>query len=511
MDVFGIDLGSSYSCLAVCNEDGTVAIRPNNGQNFMPSVVSYGKDRVIVGWSAQENLADPQYCSSTFSYVKRYMSKDFLEQKIENQDSRKVSPIEIQATILKKIIDDENYARKVENREPLTHGVITIPSRFGDTERNKIKAAAMLAGIADVELIHEPTAAAVAYLHQKSNSIYDGEKTLVFDLGGGTLDISILEYRKQENDYIVLRVGGISTLGGRDFDKHLLQLALQFEGSCLTELNYEHCKELWEDNLLKAEACKKRLSVNKESSIRINLPDGRTTPVTITQDQFMEYCQDLIEQIEPELKRTMDGMDINHFILSGGACQMPMMETYLNYIYKNICGLEKEIQIFEPEFAIAKGAAIIAKMFFEKNKGKLIDVGNKAYGLVVTRKETGKIEVRNFIKVEDRLEIEERKIALDVPPLNEKLNVRVYEHTSEGDYIEEGKMKNAKEIINKKLTPPLDAREGKIELIFSRDISGIVHVRAEYNGQPCRWDSPVGFNMDEKLVKTIMATLKIVK
>lgn len=508
MDVFGIDLGSSYSCIAVCKEDGTVAIRPNNGQNFMPSVVSYGKDRVIVGWPAQENLADPQYCSSTFSYVKRFMSKDFLEQKIENQDNREVSPIEIQAAILKKIIDDENYARKVENREPLTHGVITIPSRFGDTERNKIKTAAMLAGIADVELVHEPTAAAVAYLHQCSNGVYDGEKTLVFDLGGGTLDISILEYRKKENDYIVLRVGGLSTLGGRDFDKHLLLLALQKEGSCLTEQDFEHCKELWEDNLLKAESCKKRLSANKESLIRINLPDGRTMPVTITQDQFMEYCQDLIEQIEPELKRTMAGVDINKFILSGGASQMPMMETYLNYIYKNICGLEKEIQIFEPEFAIAKGAALIAKMTTQ-NSGKLIDVGSKAYGLRVQGD-----KVKNFIMIGDPLVVNRKEI-LEAPKetaFNKNLKIHVFEHTSPGEYIKLSEIKDGKQIVNSEIAPPEGARGGEpIEVVFSRDISGIVHFFAFYNGQPCQWDTPVNYIVDQKLAETIKQTLKMLK
>ena len=510
MDVFGLDLGSSYSCLAVCYKDGTVAIRPNNGQNFIPSVVSYTKDKVIAGWPAQRNLVDPFYSSSTFSYVKRFIDKDFLDQKIENQGNRDVSPIEIQAALIKKIFDDENYARKVENREPLSFGVITIPSRFGDTERNKIKTAAKLAGISHIELVHEPTAAAIAYLKQSSHGIKNGENTLVFDLGGGTLDISILEYQEKNNDYIVLNRGGISDLGGRDFDKHLLLLALQLEGSGITKNDYKDSKDLWEDNLLKAESCKISLSSNEESSIRINLPDGRTKPIRITQDQFMEYCQDLIEKIEPELKQTMKGFTIDHFILSGGASQMPMIETYLNYIYKNCCGLDKSIQIFEPEFAIAKGAAMIARMVSE-NKGKLNDVGSKAYGMLVNHEETGKIEVKNFIKLGDRLEIEERKIYLKVPPLNEKLNVYVYEHTTEGEYVEKSKLKNVKEIIGRKLSPPKDAKEGKIELTFSRDISGIVHVRAEYNGQPCRWDSPVGFNMDEKLVKTIMATLKIVK
>ena len=174
MDVFGLDLGSSYSCLAVCYKDGTVAIRPNNGQNFIPSVVSYTKDKVIAGWPAQRNLVDPFYSSSTFSYVKRFIDKDFLDQKIENQGNRDVSPIEIQAALIKKIFDDENYARKVENREPLSFGVITIPSRFGDTERNKIKTAAKLAGISHIELVHEPTAAAIAYLKQSSHGIKNG-------------------------------------------------------------------------------------------------------------------------------------------------------------------------------------------------------------------------------------------------------------------------------------------------------------------------------------------------
>ena len=174
-----------------------------------------------------------------------------------------------------------------------------------------------------------------------------------------------------------------------------------------------------------------------------------------------------------------------------------------------MCGFDKDVQIFEPEFSIAKGAAFIARMYSDAS-GRLVDRGTKAYGLRVQGN-----EVVNFIKMGDPLIINPTKIMLQAPPSShsQALHFEVYEHTIEGERVKLSQLDiNDNKKYENGIMTPSDRSEGDpVILTFSRDNSGIVHFRADYNGKDCKWESPIEYNLEKELKNTILKSLSNLK
>lgn len=355
--VYGIDLGTTYSCIACIDKDGLPTVLKNvEGEATTPSVVSFnGDNEFTVGDVAKQNaVLEPD---TTVAFVKRLMGK--ADTAIE-YNGRVYSPAEISALILRKVAED---AAKVTGQE-VKDVVITVPAYFGDAERNATKVAGELAGLNVLGIINEPTAAAICYGVQNAES---EKNVLVYDLGGGTFDVSIL---KIENNKITeVCHDGDDTLGGKDWDDRLVNyLKEQFTAeSGVEEFEPEDEQEL----LLIAEKTKKQLSGKDKVPVAISA-GGERGRVEVTRETFDAITADL-------LKRTFDVVDrafgiaeskgvrkdnIDQILLVGGSTSMPQVEKAIVDEY-NITP-----QIFDPHHAVAKGAAIKAYDLYRNQKAQ---------------------------------------------------------------------------------------------------------------------------------------------
>ena len=278
--VYGIDLGTTYSCIASCaSRDGKTIdkidiVHPRNavmGGVNLPSVIYYEKDtgEPVVGLSAKNFLGAPGEVSRIMTFTKRYMGDEFYPRKIQvMKDEINISPIEGSACILHHLLSCANEESKGNGGETTKKAVVTIPAGFTNKQRECTKLAAELAGIEVLGLVHEPTAAAISY------GIQSGETVLVFDLGGGTLDVSIVTNNK--GSYKVIAAAGDfdilgKNLGGKDWDDKLLELAMDKHRYKLGSIpNLQQETELWQLRN-KIEECKISLSTMQE--VQVGFPD----------------------------------------------------------------------------------------------------------------------------------------------------------------------------------------------------------------------------------------------
>ena len=279
MTTIGIDLGTTNSLVSYFKNDRAVIIPNVLGQHLTPSVVGVDDNgEILVGSIAKERLlTHPLLTASNF---KRFMGTD----KKYKLGEYTFSPEDLSSFVLKSLKSDaENYLH-----EEITEAVISVPAYFNDAQRKATKRAGELAGLKVERLISEPTAAAVAYgLHENQ----DDTQFLVFDLGGGTFDVSILE--RFEGVMEVKSIAGDNYLGGTDFDNILLSYFLDKNNIDIKLLSRKCVSSL----LKKAEECKKMLSDNESAEISITIED-KLYKETITRNQFESICSDLITRIK---------------------------------------------------------------------------------------------------------------------------------------------------------------------------------------------------------------------
>ena len=360
--IIGIDLGTTNSCVAVMEGGEPVVIANSEGARTTPSVVSFqaNGERLVGQVAKRQAITNPDH---TIISIKREMGTDHKT----HIDDKEYSPQEISAMILQKIkADAEAYLG-----EPVTQAVITVPAYFNDAERQATKDAGRIAGLEVLRIINEPTAASLAYGLDKTDH---SEKIFVYDLGGGTFDVSILELG--DGVFEVLSTNGDTKLGGDDFDKKIMDyIAETFKA--------ENGIDLRNDKMalqrLKEAAEKAKIELSSSMQTNINLPfitADATGPkhidLNLTRAKFNELTHDLVQRsIEPMKKALADaGLSISQIdkvILVGGSTRIPAVQEAV----KNFTGKEPSKGV-NPDECVAVGAAIQAGVLTGEVKDVLL-------------------------------------------------------------------------------------------------------------------------------------------
>ena len=371
--IIGIDLGTTNSCVAVM-EGGEATVIPNaEGSRTTPSVVAFTKDgeRLVGQVAKRQAVTNPD---RTVISIKREMG---TAHKI-NIDGKAYTPQEISAFILQKLkTDAESYLG-----QKVTQAVITVPAYFNDSQRQATKDAGRIAGLEVLRIINEPTAASLAYGLDKEGS----QKILVYDLGGGTFDVSLLEIG--DGVFEVLATNGNTRLGGDDFDQRVIDyIAEEFKRTDGVDLR----KDRMALQRLKeaAEQAKKELSSSTSTSISMQYlamtPDG--TPVhldeTLTRAHFEEMASDLLGRCRTPFNNVLHDAgisvsDIDHVVLVGGSTRMPAVKE----LVKELTGGKEANQSVNPDEVVAVGAAVQSGVIKGDRKDVLlIDVTPLSLGI----------------------------------------------------------------------------------------------------------------------------------
>ena len=368
--VIGIDLGTTNSCVAVVEGGKPVVIANAEGERTTPSVVAFTKDgERLVGGAAKRQIATNS--GRTISSIKRHMGSDYRV----HIDGKDLTPQEISAMILTKIRRDaESYLG-----EPVTEAVITVPAYFDDSQRKATQDAGRIAGLNVLRIINEPTAAAVAYGLDNEAP----QKILVYDLGGGTFDVSIIEI--EDGTFTVLATGGDTHLGGDDFDERIVEYAVaEFKKSDRIDLTRDPAAM----GRLKEEAEKAKKELSSAPAAQLNLPFiavGKDGPhhldLSITRPQFEMMTGDLLSRtVQPVQNALRDAgisaSQLGKVLLVGGSTRMPAVERQVKVLGK------EPSHSLNPDECVAMGAAVQGGLL--QGGGKLAGAtGTAAQGLVL--------------------------------------------------------------------------------------------------------------------------------
>lgn len=462
MKVIGIDLGTTNSCVAVM-DGGTYTIIPNSdGERTTPSVVNIKENgEVVVGTIAKRQaITQPD---STVSSIKTHMGENYKV----NIHGKEYTPQEISAKILQKLKKDaESYLG-----EEVKEAVITVPAYFTDAQRQATKDAGEIAGLKVERIVNEPTAAALAYgIDKKAN-----EKVLVFDLGGGTFDVSVLEIGDDVVE--VLATAGNNHLGGDNFDKKIIDwLAEEFKKQNGIDLRndkmaYQRLKDAAED-------AKKKLSTTLETQISlpfitVDANGPKHLETKLTRAAFNGLTKDLVDMTKGPVQTALKDAglttkDINEILLVGGSTRIPAVQDWV----KSYFGKEPNKGI-NPDEVVAAGAAIQAGVIKGDVKGVLLlDVTPLSLGIETLGGVFTKIIEKNTTIPTKKSQV--FSTAVDNQP---EVGIMVYQG------------ERAKAVDNQKLGEfslggilPAPRGVPQIEVTFEIDSNGIVHVSAKDKG-----------------------------
>ena len=466
----GIDLGTTNSAVAVLEGNEPKIIANAEGGRTTPSVVAFTKNgEILVGEIAKRQAVTN--VDRTIRSVKRHMGTEWTTE----IDGKKYTPQEISArTLMKLKRDSEAYLG-----EEVTDAVITVPAYFDDAERQATKEAGEIAGLNVLRIVNEPTAAALAYGLDKGK---EDELILVFDLGGGTFDVSLLEVGKDAEDGFstiqVRATSGDNKLGGDDWDNRIVE-------HLINKVKSESGVDLSKDKIAMqrlrdaAEQAKKELSSSTSTNISLQyLSMGENGPIhvdeTITRAQFEQMTKDLLERLKKPFENVIKDAgvkisDIDHVVLVGGSTRMPAVSD----VVKELTGGKEPNKGVNPDEVVAVGAALQAGVLKGERKDVLlIDVTPLSLGIETKGGLFTKLIERNTAIPTKRTEV--FSTAEDNQP---SVDIQVFQGEREI-------AKANKALGNFELTGIAPAPRGvpQIEVTFDIDANGIVHVSAKDRG-----------------------------
>ena len=465
----GIDLGTTNSCVSVLEGGEPTVIANAEGARTTPSVVGFSKNgEVLVGEIAKRQAVTNG--DRTISSVKRHMGTDWTTE----IDGKKYTAQEISARILQKLKRDaEAYLG-----EPVTEAVITVPAYFNDAQRQATKDAGQIAGLKVERIVNEPTAAALAYGLEKGK---EDELILVFDLGGGTFDVSLLEVGKDDDGFSTIQVratSGDNHLGGDDWDQRIVNWLIdQVKAKTGADLSkdavaLQRLKEA-------AEQAKKELSSATSTNISLQyLSMTADGPIhldeTLTRAKFEELTADLLERTKKPFRDVMAEAgvtvsEIDHVVLVGGSTRMPAVTE----VVKELTGGREPNKGVNPDEVVAVGAALQAGVIQGDRKDVLlIDVTPLSLGIETKGGVMTKLIDRNTAIPTKASEI--FSTAEDGQP---SVLIQVYQ--GEREFARDNKLLGTFELSG---IAPAPRGVPQIEVTFDIDANGIVHVSAKDRG-----------------------------
>ena len=463
--VIGIDLGTTNSVVSVIEGGEPTVITNPEGSRITPSVVGFTKDgqRLVGQLAKRQAVSNPD---RTISSIKRHMGESYKV----SIDGKDYTPPEISAMVLQKLkADAEAYLG-----ETVTQAVITVPAYFNDAQRQATKDAGTIAGLEVLRIINEPTAAALAYGLDKDND----ETILVFDLGGGTFDVSILEL--SEGTFEVKATSGDTHLGGDDFDKKVMDwMVAEFKRDNGIDLSKD---KMSAQRLIEA-AEKAKIELSSMTSTNINLPfitadasGPKHLDLTLTRAKFDDLTRDLVERTMGPTRNAMKdadltGKDIDKIILVGGSSRIPAVQNAI----REILGKEPSKGI-NPDECVSIGAAIqggvLAGEFGKDNKILLLDVTPLSLGIETLGGVCTKIIERNTT-------IPTQKSQVFSTAADGQTSVEI--HVLQGEREMAAGNKTLGRFVLSDI-PPAPRGVPQIEVTFDIDSNGIVNVSAKDKG-----------------------------
>lgn len=453
MTVIGIDLGTTNSLACVCQNGKPVLIPNPLGQVLTPSVVSMDEDgRILVGSVAKERLiSHPEASAASF---KRYMGTN----RVFMLAGQEFTPQELSSFVLRQLKEDAERFLK----EEVTEAVISVPAYFNDHQRYATKEAGRLAGLHVERLVNEPSAAALAA------SRISGEEEgsyLIFDFGGGTLDVSVVDYF--DNVIEIIAVSGDNRLGGDDFDEII---ARRF--CSLQQMNYDDLDSFQRYSLLRlAEDCKRKLTGQNEAELLWESEDKR---ITLTNVELAELCQGIFDRISQVISAALRDSgrtagDPCQVVLAGGSSKMPVISFYLQTFFKR-----KPCIIASPDEVVAMGAGIYAGIKERQEDIQdlvLTDICPFTLGTdVVNRSDTDNPILSPIIERNSILPCSKTQYYTNSYNGQSHISIGIFQ--GEAYYCRDNIQLGAIEMD----ILPLPAGQAHIEVCFSYDINGILEV-----------------------------------
>lgn len=478
--VIGIDLGTTNSCAAYLLNDKSEVIPNSEGGRTTPSIVYIKGDQLLVGNLAKRKaVLEPK---NVIYEVKRFIGRKYSELTEQDKsvpyeikegsdggviisvDGKDYKPEQISAFVLKKIKEDcEKFLG-----EKIAQAVITVPAYFNDSQRNATKAAGEIAGLKVERIINEPTAASLAYGENRNKD----EKIVVFDLGGGTFDVTILDIGS-EGTFQVLSTSGDTHLGGADFDQRIMDwLIAGFKAKEGIDLS----KNAMALQRIKDEAENAKKQLSQTDSVDINIPfittvEGEPKHIqeTLTRAQFEKMCADLIERCKtPVLNALKDSKldkgEIHEVILVGGSTRIPAIKK----LVQDVFGKEPKATV-NPDEAVAQGAAI---------QGGIIQGDVKDILLLDVTPLSLAVEVEGgiaHVMIPRNTTIPTKKSNIYTTATDNQPAVTIHVTQGERQFAKDNKSLG---MFNLDGIPPMRRGQAQIEVTFDIDANGILHVAA---------------------------------